>query len=359
MSDERLVVALPVKDEAERLSASLHALTNQDGMNALSVLVLVNNSTDDSAAIARSFSATAKIPVLVEDVVLREPDASAGGARRLAVHMAAELAGDDGIILTTDADGRVAPDWLRANLRALRAGADAVAGRAVIDPADMIESDARECQYAALLDEISAAFDPDPADPWPRHDQHSGASIAVTVDAFHRAGGIPRVEMGEDRAFFRNLRRIDARIRHDPDVQVVVSGRTEGRARGGMADTLRRRLACPDMFLDDRLETAQVAALRARLRRKTRLLWADDAADYWAVLALARDLGLPSIFVREKLGCRRFGTSWDELETASPVLRRHPVPVAAVSSEIAIACSILSARRMPAMPLDQAVGISA
>ncbi len=89
----------------------------------------------------------------------------------------ADLATDVGSILPTDADCRVEPGWLRANLRAIRAGADAVAGRTIIDPADealiptaLIEADARECAYAALLDEIAAAIDPDLADPWPRHD---------------------------------------------------------------------------------------------------------------------------------------------------------------------------------------------
>jgi GT2 family glycosyltransferase len=231
-------------------------LDNQDSAADLTVLVLVNNSTDDSTTIARRFAASSRARVLVEDIALPDPDANAGGARRIAIQKAADIAGAGGIVLTTDADGRVAPNWLRENLRAIDAGADAVAGRAIIDPVEealipaaLIEADARECKYAALLDEIVAQLDPDPADPWPRHDEHSGASIAVTVGAMRRAGGIPCLAMGEDRAFFRALRRIDAKIRHSPDVQVVVSGRTEGRAKGGMADTIRRRMVCPDMFL--------------------------------------------------------------------------------------------------------------
>src|SRR5271165_1392128 len=356
----RVVVALPVKDEAERIAACLDALNQQDITADLTIFVLVNNASDESAAIARRHPVRA----VVQEVELADPDASAGGARRLAMHHAAELAGDDGVVLTTDADGRVARDWLRCNLLAIAAGADAVAGRAVIDPIDeariplaLRAADARECHYATLLDEISAAIDPDPADPWPRHDEHSGASIAVTVDALHRAGGVPALPLGEDRAFFDSLRRIDARIRHAPDVCVTVSGRTDGRAQGGMADTIRRRLVCPDVFLDDRLEPARDAEQRARLRRRARLAWAESVLDYWAILALARDLRLPAAFVHEKLASRRFGAAWDELQDASPALRRRSVPAAAIAHEIAVATAILADPKS-ATACNQAIGMS-
>jgi len=42
-----------------------------------------------------------------------------------------------------------------------------------------------------LLAELEGWLDPDPADPLPRHHQHFGASLAVTVDAYRRAGGLP------------------------------------------------------------------------------------------------------------------------------------------------------------------------
>ena len=92
-----------------------------------------------------------------------------------------------GFLLISDADGRVSPNWLAANLAALRAGADAIAGRAELDPADagqiparLHEDDARECAYDQLLDQTHALLDPDPFDPWLRHTEHSGASLAVT-----------------------------------------------------------------------------------------------------------------------------------------------------------------------------------
>jgi hypothetical protein len=102
------------------------------------------------------------------------------------MQQAAVIAGPDGILLTTDADGRVDPDWLSANVAEIRKGADAVAGWADLDrtewgeiPMKLHEADARECAYDSLCDEIHAQLDPDPYDPMPRHTQNSGASIAV------------------------------------------------------------------------------------------------------------------------------------------------------------------------------------
>ena len=80
----------------------------------------------------------------------------------------------EGVLLTTDADAEVPANWVEANLRAIDEGADAVCGRAVIDPVEALlipphlhEDDAREVAYGRLLDEIASIVLPDPADPWP------------------------------------------------------------------------------------------------------------------------------------------------------------------------------------------------
>jgi GT2 family glycosyltransferase len=351
VSDQRAcVVAVPARNEAEQITRCLEALVRQDSKQHLAVLALVNNSTDRSASICRRIAATSSVPIRVEDIDLPERDANAGGARRLAMAMAADMARNDGIVLTTDADGRVAPDWLRNNLRAIDHGADAVAGRAVIDPNEearipkaLRDADAAETTYAALLDQIAARLDPDPADPLPRHDEHSGASIAVTVAAFRAVGGMPDLPVGEDRAFFRRLRQIDAGIRHAPEVEVVVSARTEGRAVGGMADTIRRRLVCPDLFLDDRLEPAQRVAARARLRRRARLAWAGGAMSPRHVLRLAAEFGVAVDMVERACRSPTAGACWHALEAGSPRLVKRNVPVADVGRETARARAILAA----------------
>ena len=270
---------------------------------------------------------------------------NAGQARRLAMEHAAKSMSSDGVLLCTDADAQVAPDWLAANMSHIRNGADAVAGRALIDPVDaaaipaiLHEDDARECAYAAMLDEIDWLLDPDPADPWPRHAEHSGASICVTAEAFRRSGGIPPVPVGEDRAFFNALRRIDARLRHAPDVWVTVSGRIHGRATGGMADTIRRRLTTQDLFLDDALEPAIARVQRARLRRKLRRLFDRKGP---ATTELSHGLGCTPAVLAAAFHCGTFGMAWEMVEAQSAALSRAPVPVAALPHETAQAARIL------------------
>jgi hypothetical protein len=177
-----------------------------------------------------------------------------------------------------------------------------------------------------LLDEIDWLLDPDVSDPWPRHTQHSGASIAVRAGWLARAGGIPAIPLAEDRQFFARLRGMDARIRHSRDVVVTVSGRTVGRAKGGMADTIARRMRQPDQWLDECLEPANDHAVRALLRASARRLWA-GATGNKSVTAIANALRLPAATVSRTLESETFGHGWNKLESASPAIQRRIVPV--------------------------------
>jgi glycosyltransferase involved in cell wall biosynthesis len=283
----KTIVAVPVKNEAERISACLLALANQNVVSPDAIVLVVNNTTDQTATIVRALAQS--LPVSIEVIEHEFPPerASAGSARRMAMERAAALAGLEGAVLTTDADGQVPLDWVAANLYYLRRGLDAVAGRAVLDAADQAtiparlrEDDALECAYAAALDEMASIIAPRPWDPWPRHTEHSGASIAVTVAAYGRAGGMPAAPVAEDRKFFAALEAVGARIRHAPEIAVTVSGRTVGRAEGGMADTIRRRLHRSDPYLDDALEPAmdRWRRLRGEVLGEQRLVPADAAA---------------------------------------------------------------------------------
>ncbi len=334
-------VAIPAKNEAAEIGPCLMALASQQGAVLAGAVVCLNDCSDDSAGIVGAVAPSLPFPVHVLDVALPPSEACAGLARRIAMDHAASLAGPRGVVLTTDADGRVAPDWLAVNLAALRAGADAVAGQADIDPAGaalipphLHAIDARECAYAALLDEIRALLDPDPADPWPRHDEHSGASIAVTVAAYRRAGGMPPVRLAEDRAFFDALRAVDARIRHDRAARVTVSARIVGRAQGGMADTIRRRIEAVDEFLDDRLEPVADAMRRARLHARLHRAWREGGVD---LSVISRALG---VSICDHVDAPFFGMVWAGLEKASPVLQKRRVPLAGLSRETERACIV-------------------
>ena len=224
-------------------------------------------------------------------------------------------------------------------------------------PAHLHAIDARECAYAALLDEMRALLAPDLADPWPRHDEESGASIAVTLAAYRRAGGMPAVPLGEDRAFFNALHRIDARVRHAPDIAVIVSALLEGRAQGGMADTMRRRIERPDAFLDARLEPAAGALRRARLRRRLRETWSMPGR---GVIREAARLGLAPARLAELVTSEHFGSAWAAVEAASPVLRhRARVTLAALPAQTARALRIRDGLRREAGEFDTALRVAA
>ena len=351
MHHAKTVVAIPVRNEAARIGDCLDALALQRDARVDAVVLLLNNCTDDTSAVVRR--AAGSFPGMLHPVEhdFAPDEANAGCARAMATDIAAELAGRDGVLLTTDADGRAAPDWLAATLAAFRAGADAVAGRAVIDPVEaklipqaLHDDDARECAYAALLDQITSLLDPDPADPWPRHTEESGASLAVTTEWYRRVGGMPRVRLGEDRAFAAALRRHDARLRHAPEVWVTVSGRIEGRATGGMADTIRRRLSSRDAFIDDRLEPAAEATRRARLRYRTRRVFKTGGA----VGPIADLLGLSRDHLAMLLEGAHFGAAWTAIEAAAPSLRRRLVPVTRLAHETRVARTILDDLLVPA-----------
>jgi GT2 family glycosyltransferase len=342
-------VAIPARDEAARIGDCLAALLDQEKTQFDHIVLCVNNTTDDTAQIARSIKVPAGTTLHVMEYLLPEPYAHVGQARRLALEKAYHLVGDAGVLLTTDADGVVDTNWLQANFAALRAGADAVAGWVDLDPESwhkippkLHEDDARECAYDALCDEIHSRLDPDPADPMPRHTQHSGASIAVTGRMYRQCGGIPAIASGEDRAFIAALRRADARIRHAPEVHVTVSGRIDGRAPGGMAETIRRRLCAPDLFLDDRLEPANHCARRARLRRTLRLCLTDRAL----LPAFAEETGLSETALGQVLRSSTFGTAWAMLESESPILARQKVPVSGLPNQMRRAQEICDALRL-------------
>lgn len=344
----RLIVAIPARNEAERIGPCLIAL-NQQIQPPDGVVLLLNNCTDATETIARCMAPALGYHLEVIGADLPADHANAGHARRMAMALAADRAGPDGVLLTTDADSVVPPDWVFRNLAGLRQGADIVCGRAIIDPVEaaMIPAalhadDALECRLIGLLDELAWTLDPEPHDPPARHTEASGASLAVRVEAFHRVGGIPAIAAGEDRAFVRALWLIDARVRHDPAIRVTVSGRIEGRAPGGMADTIRQRMVRQDEFTDDQVEPASDAFRRYGLRRRVRQIWNESVDN-----ALAHDLEVSPAELRLALANRFFGGSWAALEAASPVLQRRRVRFVDLPAEIDTAEALLNQLALP------------
>ena len=86
------------------------------------IVVFANNCTDQSASLARKLGGGLSLDVRVVEARLPPAAAHAGNARRAAMDLAeawlVEAGEKDGVILTTDADSQVAPNWIAENLAA-------------------------------------------------------------------------------------------------------------------------------------------------------------------------------------------------------------------------------------------------
>ena len=336
-----IIVAVPARNEAERIERCLAALANQRSLNGtpfpdgrVGVLMLLNNCTDQSFEVARSASRRLPGSVRLYDVVMDAKASHAGGARRAAMDLAAEWLDEgchtDGLILTTDADSEPKSDWIAANRAAIMQGVDGVAGASEIDPddarllPDIFHARGRlEAHYESLLTELFSHLDPRPHDPWPRHASEPGASLAVTLQAYRAIGGLPCIAFGEDGALVAALERGGMRVRHDPAVRVVTSGRIAGRAQGGVADTIRIRCDFPDALCDPYLEPARNAFFRGLWRGRLRTL---HAGGLLGVSSAWMDrFGLRPDEARELPIGKSFAVIWGELERISPRLARRPL----------------------------------
>ena len=128
-------------------------------------------------------------------------------------------------LANTDADSEVPHDWIAAQLRMRRKGAQVwVGGVRVCDWSDRTSgtAEAWRSQYESETLPISSG----PTSGSMRQDLPGGRWFR---ECGHRRG---------DRDLFKRALALGAAIRHDPLVRVVTSGRRDGRAPRGFADAL-------------------------------------------------------------------------------------------------------------------------
>ncbi|WP_375417869.1 glycosyltransferase [uncultured Hymenobacter sp.] len=325
-------VVIPAKDEAESLPATLAAFATQVDLRGrpltpgiFEVIVLANNCADDTAAtvrrVARQFP---RLALHVAELRLPPEEAHVGQARRLLMdeacyrlHLAGRQA-SGGLIASTDADTRVIPTWLAANLAEIEAGADAVGGRILTDAprlgtCPVRRTQLRDATYHLLRARLERLLDPNPADPWPCHHQHFGASLAITVHAYQLVGGLPAVQCMEDEALWQALRRHDLRLRHSPAVQVLTSARQCGRVEVGLSWQLRQWAHLSEEQREPTVEwPAELAALW-QTRQQLRAWWLGGAypPDFDGIIEL---MAISPDALRQQLRqARTFGECWDRL----------------------------------------------
>lgn len=300
-------IIIPARNEARRIGACLEALAPQLGRTAMIVLV-ANNCTDDTVRAARGALRGPCLRIVDRTLAAGQ---GVGAARRLGCDIAARAAPQLRNLLTTDADCVPGPDWIAANLRHL-AQVDAVCGAvsplsgesAILAriPAEAVHD---EAAYRALVLRFYARVHPEPHNPLPHHGDAPGASLAVTLEAYGKAGGFADRRTAEDRDLVRRLRQNGMRVRHADDVRVAASCRLTGRAPGGMAQTLRDRLAGQRYVVDEALPPAEWLLAEAgkgtlpmwppELPSQLRLRPADLPGQIAALTAILEAMDLPDL----------------------------------------------------------------
>jgi hypothetical protein len=274
----QVVVCVPARNEAKRLPVLLEALAQQTLPSPINVALCVNNSSDETAWAAQATAAKAEGRLRLNLLTCEFPPelAHAGSARRAAMDLGAEWLNDNDVLLvSTDADCRPPADWLEANLT--HAGPKRIVG-------GRIELDEREAEkwpllfdlrdrfddYWSKVREIEDAVDPVQWDPPPRHGDHTGASLALTVGLYRAAGGVPLTQSGEDRALVAAALAVGGELIHPQTVWTRTSARPVGRADGGMAEEMRRWLAAGSDGVDPKVPAFQLWQSRALWRRAMR-----------------------------------------------------------------------------------------
>lgn len=198
-------VVLPVYNEAADLPAVLDSLYRQRGMDRAEyeIVVVDNNSTDDTVAITRRFAE--EHPDLAVHV-LSEPEQGVACARRTGMDFASARSKGRGsgadqrlLLVSADADCRVDPDWLFELCRAMESG------KAAIGVCDYYYAAERFAGRPRLWDAISrtlrcravtfALFGGFP----------DGKGFAVDRDTYDRVGGIEIFYQLKDGRFVNHL----------------------------------------------------------------------------------------------------------------------------------------------------------
>jgi glycosyltransferase involved in cell wall biosynthesis len=215
-----LGVVIPAHDEAALLGDCLDSVARAARWVAdralVRTLVVLDACADASAEVARA-----------HDVATLAVDARCVGRARDA-GCRALLRGRPrpGWLATTDADSRVPPDWLLAQLDADEAGVDAHVGAVYVDEWGEHAPGTR----LWFRDVYDRAGDP--------HPHVHGANLGVRAEGYERCGGFPDLPSGEDVALVTALAAGGFTVQRTRRSPVLTSARRVGRAVDGFAGRL-------------------------------------------------------------------------------------------------------------------------
>ncbi|EJF89014.1 glycosyltransferase [Bartonella tamiae] len=322
------IIVIPAQNEEKRIINCLDscAQSMNTARAAGRILLIVNNTNDLTSTLARKWAQNNPFALDILDITLPKKIASAGYARALGFDIAHTLLNPRGVILTTDADSLVDKGWIGGHLHAATLGAALTCGHVIVNnheraylPDWLLEKAYLEQEYLNLSRKLQADLDPDPFNPWPHHGDESGANMSIVAFAFDHIGGAPRVTASEDRELVKCIIDKDMPVHYCNKSRVTTSMRLHGRARGGMAETMKHRLNTKDYLCDERIERADMIAYRITTRQALRTAYKNETE----CLDLLKKLGLNSAQRRQAMHFYTFGAMWHYVEKYSPYLRQH------------------------------------
>lgn len=220
-------VAIPAHNEEACLdmclAAILHAAHHPDLAGEMVAVCVVLDACDDGSALIvarfQALFAAAGSSLLAVEIAARQV-----GAARVA-GAACLLALGARWLAFTDADTRVGPEWLTAQMAL---GADVVCGSVAVDDWTPHADNALK-----LREHFARTYQDRDG-----HRHIHGANLGVSAAAYLAAGGFAAVDCHEDVLLVKALEASGARFAWSAQPRVFTSARRDARARGGFGDTL-------------------------------------------------------------------------------------------------------------------------
>ena len=221
---EAVRIVIPAHNEAALIGGCLDALAvamEHPALGGLDVapLVVLDDCHDTTASLCRGDT----LAVSFRNV----------GATRAAGfdHARRGFAPEQLWLATTDADTRVSPAWLAAQIELAQAGADAVFG--VVDVDDW---EGHEPGVRARFELLYAGTRPGDS---PGHPHVHGASMGIRASTYLAAGGFSALSVGEDQDLSDRLDAMErTRVVRTTEVRATTSARRRPRAVGGFGTLL-------------------------------------------------------------------------------------------------------------------------
>ena len=229
----RVGVVVPARDEEDSIVGSLRSIrTALDRCGLASgnswITVVADSCSDATPRLARNILGD-------RGSILECSVGSAGAARRLgAAHVLehfAEVAHAELWIANTDADTCVDGDWVVRQLALASQGYCGVAGVVQVDAVQGLGREDLRTLWTTYTIHSDGT-----------HPHVHGANLGVRADAYIDAGCWTAIAVAEDHCLWSRVRARGWPTMACSKTVVHTSGRLQGRAVGGFADTLRGRL---------------------------------------------------------------------------------------------------------------------